>query len=278
MTGQEQRQPVLTWKEVPGWAELPEREVIQRKDPLKFGQFSHLAASAIHRRLQKLKPDPAAIEAFAEKWGFLGTPRCDLRPVEVWQGQVEKARKNPDSALATWRIGPFRSGERLADWTFELSKIRTLIDLWDWKCRRSRLSRPDVERTLHEPGASTEYSPAQVPLPRGESLEVQIEMLLEFEVNAVLQSELRPIAHLADQRWSYQVRSLLGVAYYRFAEELLGYAFPRQCEVCGEWYESEDPRRRTCSGTCRTNKARRAKRVREERANGKKKRTTRRKH
>lgn len=250
----------MTPRLVHGWEEMAEEDLFERWNPFRSGSQADAIEEMIHRRIADLRPERDRIEEFASKWGHLGTQRYELWTEEEHAEAVLVARSLPADSLAkNWRLSGRRFGESLQDWATAISKLKFMIRIWDWRRGQSLLHEGEVRRMIcSRPRMAPHYTPWPL-IVSSNSTDEMVDYLLEREINMELGHRFRQEIDVRNRRWICRLDSLLSNAYYRFAQEIMGHAFPSRCEHCGGWFNKVDPRRRVCSTSCRVMKSRRSK-------------------
>jgi hypothetical protein len=259
----------FVWAPYPpaGSSQVASGQALVAREGAEFKTYFPLNAGiALHRELAQTAPTPEGVLGFANHYGRLGA------------GQEE--------ALGEWLLHIVWLSEAVRVWDLiQEGDLEDLGKVIRWQGGLVHyIPPPDVDKALGGPcwdqvtEAERKYHKGYDLLgraPGGAALKEQVQpgdvvrpalLFVHGLINEVLFVQVGPQLFW-DSRRSRTVlqeipRSLLGVIYLQFAQEIRSGRKPRVCQVCGRWFELAPPPgkvrraprsdRETCSTSCRS--------------------------
>jgi hypothetical protein len=191
---------------------------------------------AIHRRFSRLEDKPTSdILKFARMYGQLNPPNFHLRDAE---GNLHTL------------------GESLNWWKKEISILNLYLALWD-KVVYQDVTLKDMVSWRNK-YVEIRYGESRQSLPidnrwiKGDPYMPTMYYLCRFILPKHLTNSLSPIVlPYKDNEIYFHVDSLLSGIWLTFAWEISGRSKIITCDVCGEWIDTNDPRKKYCSDRCK---------------------------
>ena len=199
----------------------------------------------LHRRFASLvEKDEKAILNFANKYGLLRHhPVHDL----VFRDSVSGKQA--------------QLGESCLWWQEEIADLATCLKLWDLVSTDDKELRDIV--LWHRDGITLRLDESDIHVvgrrnmnlltrwQRGD-LKGPALYYISLETDRRLFNALTPrVLDLDDRQIYFLLDSLLSAIWLTFLMEISGGTRPLQCRICGEYFNSHDPRARFCSTRCR---------------------------